>query len=160
MATSHWDYPWWKAKNNWCSVKAQFHDGAGRMWLSLLPIEAAYTPFITGCNQSPLTLPKMQDPQLLTLCWCSFWEWGREHVAHPFAFKGGHSIISEWPQPIATQIMQDAKPKIVATLLTFILPGAYLQYVIISFGILHYQCSFGSRSIIFMYFLLHHYIVL
>jgi len=94
------------------------------------------------------------------LCWRSFPEWGREHVVFSFAYKGGQYLIYEWPQPIATQITQDARPKFIDSPLTLILPWVYHTYAIISFGIVYHSWCFGSHSIIFMYFLLHHFVVL
>jgi len=54
------------------------------------------------------------------LCRCSFAEWGGEHVAVSFAYNGGLYLVYKCPQPIATQITQDARPKIVDALLTLI----------------------------------------
>jgi hypothetical protein len=44
------------------------------------------------------------------------------------ANKASQYLISEWPQPIANQITFDAQ-------LMLIVPQAYAQYVIISFGV-------------------------
>jgi len=52
-------------------------------------------------------------------------------MALPFAQNGGQYHIDEWPQMIAMQITNDARPKIIDAPLTLILPWAYPQYVII-----------------------------
>jgi len=54
-----------------------------------------------------------------------------EREACPFAYEASQYCIYEWSQPITTQITNDARPKIVDTLLMLILPWAYPQYVII-----------------------------
>jgi len=71
-------------------------------------------------NQVLLGLPKMQGQKSLTLRRGSFLCWGREHVAFVFASKGGQYLICGGLQPIATQITQDARPKIIDTPLTLI----------------------------------------
>jgi len=44
------------------------------------------------CILSPLALPKMQDQKLLTLCWLSFTECGREYLSLVFDYKGDQYI--------------------------------------------------------------------
>jgi hypothetical protein len=41
------DFPGRMAKNRWCSVDAHFHDGAGRVLLTVLPTKAARNSFMT-----------------------------------------------------------------------------------------------------------------
>jgi len=82
-------------------------------------------------NQIAFELPDLQDQKLLTLRWRSISEWGRECVASSSAYKAGQYRICEWPQPIATQITNEARPKIDDAPLTLILPWAYPHYVII-----------------------------
>jgi len=62
-----------------------------------------------------------RDQISLTLCWRSFWECGREHVASSFPNEGGQYFIYKCLQPIATHITQHARPKIVDDPLTLIL---------------------------------------
>jgi len=50
----------------------------------------------------------------------SFLLMGREHVASSFAYNGGQYLSYNYLQPIATQMTQDAKPKIVDAPLTLI----------------------------------------
>jgi hypothetical protein len=50
---------------------------------------------------------------LLMRCWRLFSEWGRQGVAFCFGCKCGHYLICEHLNPFATQITQDAKPKII-----------------------------------------------
>jgi len=64
------------------------------------------------------------------LWWRSFSQWGWEHVAFSFAYKGDQYLLYECLQPIATQIAQDARPKIIDAQLTLIVgmgQGAYLS---------------------------------
>jgi len=124
---SRFDYPWWQAKNCWRSVDAHFHDGAGNVALSLLPIKAANTLNMHSNDQIACELPDLQDQKSLTLRWHSFSELGRERVALSFAWKASQYHIYESPQPIATQITNDARPKIVDPPLTIILLWAYPQ---------------------------------
>jgi len=83
-------------------------------------------------------LPDLQDQKSLTLRWRSTSEWGREREAPSFAYKASQYPIYEWTQPIAKQITNDARPKIVDAPSTLILPWAYPQYVIMYFGIIYH----------------------
>ena len=122
------DYQWWMAKNGWRSVDAHLHDGAGKVPQSLFPIMAANTMIMHSNNQIACELPDLQDQKLMTLCGRSYSEWGLECVATSFAHKDSQYHIYEWPQPIATQITNDARSTIVDTLLTILFrmrQGAY-----------------------------------
>jgi len=46
------------------------------------------------------------------LCWQSFSGCRREHDAISFDFEGSQYLIYEWLQPFATEVTQDAPPKI------------------------------------------------
>jgi len=94
------DYPWYMTNNRWRSVDAHFHDLAGRVLQSVLPIKAAKNSFITDYNLSEVWLPRMHDQKLLTLRWHSFSWWGREGIAICFAYKGSQKFLSDWLQPI------------------------------------------------------------
>jgi len=72
------------------------------------------------------------------LCWCLSLEWGREHVALSVAYKASQYRIYRWPQPITTQITNDARPKIIDAPLTLILRWVYPQYLIIQYGIVYH----------------------
>jgi len=63
-------------------------------------------------------LPDLQDQKSLTRCWCSISEWCRERETRSFAYKASQYRIYEWSQPIAMQITNDARPKIVDAMLT------------------------------------------
>jgi len=52
------DYPRYMTKNCWHSVDAHFHNGAGSVSLSVFPIKAANTSFMTICNLLLPRLPK------------------------------------------------------------------------------------------------------
>jgi len=89
-------------------------------------------------DQTTFQLPDLQDHTLLMLCWRSFSEWGREHVAFSIAYKGGQYLIYEWLQPVANKITQHAGPKTIDAPLTLILPRLYLQHYIIVSGIVNH----------------------
>jgi len=147
-------------KNHWRSVDAHFHDGAGRVLLSVLPIKVAKNSVLTDYNLSEGWLPMTHDHKSLTLRWRSLSWWGREGIAICFAYKGGQGFLCDWLQPIGGGISQDAWPKIVDAPLTLILPWLYPQYAIIYFGTVHHSHRFGCLSGVFSYFLLDHYVVL
>jgi len=65
-------------------------------------------------------------------------EWGTEREACSFAYKASQYCIYKWSQPIAKQITNDARPKIVSAQLTLILPWAYPQYVTIYFDVIYH----------------------
>jgi len=96
----HLDYPTCETSNHWRSVDAHFQDGAGSVWVLVLHIKKANTSVMTICNLWSLRLPKMQDKNLLTLCWLSFPGWGRERIS-PFSdHKGSQYIHKEQLGPI------------------------------------------------------------
>jgi len=146
--------------NRWRSVDAHFHDGAGRVLLSVLPIKAAKNSFMTEYNLSEVWFPRTHDQKSLTLRWRSLSWWGGEGIAVCFAYKGGQKFLCDWIQPIGGVISQDSWPIIVDAPLTLILPWLYPQYAIIHFGTIHHSLCFGCLSGGFMYFLLDHYVVL
>jgi hypothetical protein len=76
--------------------------------------------FIDADELAPFILLKMQNQSSLTHCWCSFSWCGRGYAAIAFALKGGQYSIYVSVQPCTTQITNNAKPKIVNTLLTLI----------------------------------------
>jgi len=157
---SHFDYQWWKAKNHWRSVDTHYHDGAWSVSLSFFPIKAANTLIIYRIYHTVFDLPDLQDQKSLTLCWRSISEWGREHEARSLAYKTSQYRMDEWSQPIDKQITNDARPKIVDTQLTLILPWAYPQFVIIYYGVIYHWWCFGSLCTVFIYFLFYQNIVL
>jgi hypothetical protein len=118
-------------KNCWKSVDAHFQYGAGRVLLSVLPTKAAKNSIVTDYDLSEVWLPSTHDHKSLTLCWRSFWWWGREGVAIYFAYNGGQEFLCDWLPPIGGVISQDAWPKIVDALLTLILAWLYPQCAII-----------------------------
>jgi len=77
------DYPRYMTKNCSRSIDTHFHDGAWSVLLSLLPIKAANTVFMTICNLSHHRLPKIHDQESLTLLWRSFCH-GCIHIMHSF----------------------------------------------------------------------------
>jgi len=156
----HFDYPWWKAKNRWHSIDAHFDHEAGSVTLSLFPVNVANRLILYRNDQIAFEIPDLHDPNSLTLCWPAFSDWARERVALAFAYTARQYRIYEWPQPIATQFTNDAGPKICEARLTLILPWGYPKYVMIEFGIVYHWWCFDSLCTVFMYFLLHHYIVL
>jgi len=83
-------------KNRWRSIDAHFHDGAGRVLLSVLPIKAAKNSVVANYNLSELWLPRTHDNKSLTFHWRSFSWWGREGIAICFAYKGGQEFLCDW----------------------------------------------------------------
>jgi len=83
------------------------------MSLAYLPREAANLSLIEVYKHAPLTLPKMRDHKSLTLSWRSFSTWGRERVISCFTNKGGQYLSYDYLKPIATQITQNVRPKII-----------------------------------------------
>jgi len=77
---------------------------------------AADTLIIDRKDHIALELPDLPDKTLLMLGWSSMSEWGRQHVARLFAYRANQYCIYESSQPIATQITNDARPKIVDAL--------------------------------------------
>jgi len=107
-----------KTKNDRRSVDAHVLNRAGSVSLSVLPVKAASLSFMNVCNQSPSRLTMKQGQTLVMLRWRSFSECGRERVAFSFGFKWGLYHIYESPYPLATQITQDARRRIIDVLST------------------------------------------
>jgi hypothetical protein len=91
------------------------------MSLSLLPIKAANTLFMTVCHLARPILSKIYNQQLLTLCWHLFSIWGREGIAISLAHKGAQSCQYDSLQPICSVITHNTWPIIIDTLLMLIL---------------------------------------
>jgi len=89
------DFPGLMTKNRWRSVDAHFHDGAGRVLQSVLPIKAAKNTFMTDYNLSEVWFPRTHDHKSLTLRWRTFSWWGREGIAICFAYKGSQKYLYE-----------------------------------------------------------------
>jgi len=66
------DFPGRMTKNDWHSVDAHFHDAAGRVLQSVLPIKAANNSSMTDYNQLEVWFPRTHDKKSLKLCWRSF----------------------------------------------------------------------------------------
>ena len=88
---SHFDDPWWKAKNRWHSVGTHIHDGAGNVALSLFPTKVAKTLIMHSNYQIASKLPDLQDQKSFTLRWCSYSEWCREDAS-----ANKYSVRAEW----------------------------------------------------------------
>jgi len=87
------DVPGRMTKNCWLSVDSHFHDGAGRVLQSVLPIKAGKNYFITYYNLSEVWFPKMHDQKSLLLRWRSFSWWGMEGIAICFTYKGRQKYV-------------------------------------------------------------------
>ena len=87
------DFPGLMTKNRWCSVDAHFHDGAGRVLQSVLPIKAAKNSFLADYNLLEVWFPRTHDHKLLTLRWRSFSWTGRECMGICFAYKGSQNFL-------------------------------------------------------------------
>jgi len=114
------DYPRYRTNNLWCTVDAQYHDGAGRVLQSVFPIQAGKNALMTECNLSAVWLRRTHDQKSLTLCRRPFSHWGWEGIAICFAYNGGQRYIYDWLQRIGGVITHDAWPKINSSLLTLI----------------------------------------
>jgi hypothetical protein len=114
-------------------VVTQFHDWAGSVSLAHLPINATNNLIMYSNKQVTFLLCDLPDQKLLTLCGCSFSQWGWEGVNLSFAYEGSQYIYLEGPHPITTQITHNTRPKIINAQLMLILPQAYMQYIIIYF---------------------------
>jgi len=79
-------------RNCWGTVDGHIQDGAWSVPLLFLTLKAANILFMDVCNQSPLRWTKMQSQKSLMLSWRSFSEWGNDHVAVFFAYKGSQYI--------------------------------------------------------------------
>jgi hypothetical protein len=101
------EYPRHITKNRWPSIDAHFHDGAGSILNSLLPIKTAKTSFITICNLSPPRWLKMNNKESLKPHRRSFSWLGRECFSCSFAYNGSQYSIYNYLKLIATQITQD-----------------------------------------------------
>jgi len=113
-----WHFPGRMTKNRWGSIDAHFHDRAGRVLLSDLPIKAARNSFITDYNLSEVWFPRTDDPKTLPLRWRSFSWWGREGIGNCFAYKGSQKFLYDLLQLIGGVISQDTWLKLVdATLM-------------------------------------------
>jgi len=95
VTNHHADWPWCKARHCWHSIDTHFETGAGRMSLSLLLINVAFTSFINICIQSPLRLLKMPHQQSLRRCWLWFSGWGRERISRLVDYTGGQFVRKE-----------------------------------------------------------------
>jgi len=114
------DFPGLMTKSHWRSVDAYFHDGAGKILQSVLPIKAAKNTFMTDYNLSEVWFPMTHDHKSLTLHWRSSSWWGSEGIAICYVYKGQQKFLCDWLQPIGGVISQDAWPQIIDALLTLI----------------------------------------
>ena len=108
-------------KNRGRSIDTHFHDRAGSVLLSLLPIKAARNSFMTDYNLSEVWFHSTDDQKSFTIRWRSFSQCGREGIAYCFADKGGQKFLYDWLQRIGCVISLETWPKIVDAALTFIL---------------------------------------
>jgi hypothetical protein len=71
LATTYgrFDFPGHMTKNRWLSIDAHFHDGAGRVLLSVLPIKVGKNDCMTDYDLSDVWFPKMHDQKSLTRRW-------------------------------------------------------------------------------------------
>jgi hypothetical protein len=82
LTTLQLDCPWYKANNCWCSVNAQFWEGATSMSIAVLVIPAANTFTVKGRNNPALWLSIMKHWKWLTLHWRIFLD-GETTNSHP-----------------------------------------------------------------------------
>jgi len=101
-------------------VDDHFEDGAGSVSHSLLPKKAANNQFMTMCNLWPPRWRMIDNHQLLTFRWRSFWRLGREGIAFHFAYNGSQRFLYDWLHSIGGVNTQDALSKIVDDALALI----------------------------------------
>jgi len=80
-------------------VIARLEDLAG-IFHTYLPIKAAISLFMDACDQALLIVPKMEDPNWLTLHWRSFSRWGGEHFTFSFCNKDGQYFVFDCIEPV------------------------------------------------------------
>ena len=100
--------PWYYARcetvNWWRSFDAPLQDGAGNVSRLLLPMKEGNTSVMTICNQCPHCLPRMHVLKSLTLHWCLFPGWGREHLSTYLDHKGGRYMQKEYWRTIVNDL--------------------------------------------------------
>jgi len=113
ISTRRLDYAICKTKIFWRGIDTHVHEGVTYMSCTVSVEKPAITSYMNYCNNATFTFARMQDQQSLTLHWCSSSGWGRECVAFVFAPTGGQYLIYRCFQPIASEISQDARAKII-----------------------------------------------
>jgi len=73
------------------------------------------TMHIDNTSHIALWLTMMHGQQSLTLRWCSFSRWGRDHVAFSASCKSSQYFVYDCLQPVTPQITQNTWPTIVDT---------------------------------------------
>jgi len=68
-ATARFDIPWIMSHDCWHSIDAHFHDGAGSVSLSFLPMKDGNTSIMCIPYQIVFLLPDLQNQKSLPLCW-------------------------------------------------------------------------------------------
>jgi hypothetical protein len=92
MTNSLFNYLTYRTINHWCSVDAQFQNGAGRVSISLVCRNEANTWYILVCIQSPTRFAMMPEQNSLKRHCLSCSGWGRERVAVVVAYIGSPEI--------------------------------------------------------------------
>jgi hypothetical protein len=148
------DFPGLMTKNCSCSIVAYFHDGAGRLLLSLLPSKGAKNSFLTDYYLSEVSFPGHMKKN----CWPA--------VDSHFHKGVGRVLLSVLPtQAAKNSVVTDYNiwevwfprtydKKKVDTLLTLILPWLYPHYAFNLFGTVHHSHCSSCRSSVIIYCLL------
>ena len=108
----------------WCSVDALLTLCWRPFWgvavsiHTIFSIETSYTSIMSKCCSTAVGLYKMHHTRSLTLCWCSFSDWGCDHVMISWAQNGCQYVDSGYMLQQSTWILYNATPKIIDTLLT------------------------------------------
>ena len=119
-ATARFNKPWSKAQDCRHSIDAHFHDGAGSVSLSVLPIKDGNTSIMCNNYQITFLLPNLQDQELLTLHRRSFSRWDTECLASFFAYNGCQYCCYVYSLQNYFLITRLTRPRIVDALLTVI----------------------------------------
>jgi len=102
------------------SIDAHFHDGAGSVSLSFLPIKDGNTSIMCNHYQILFLLHDSQDQKLLTLCSRSLSRLDTEHLTFFFAYKRCQYRCYVLPLQNYILITRLTRPKIVHALVTVI----------------------------------------
>ena len=83
------DFPRCMTKNHWLSVDAHFHDGAGRVLLSVLPIKAGRKTFMTNYDLSEVRFPRTHDENRWRSVDAHFHDWAGRVLQSVLPMKAG-----------------------------------------------------------------------
>jgi len=110
----------WKTTHRWHSVDTHSQNRAVTVLLSNLPLKADNLSVMHNGHQITVQWPYLHDHKSLTLHWCSFSEWGGDHIAVCFAYKSSQYVGYPQQQPDYCSITALTRPQIVDAALKLI----------------------------------------